>query len=254
MGAMACPPVLRRLITAALPLVTVLTLGVSPAPAAVTDRTASIDTGGLTRFDQLNTAFGSLSVVARTAYDGRRAARAHIDGGANAFSRGLFNVDWADGEDVWYSAAFLLPRGFTDRMQGEVDLLRWDNWPTDPETTDRSGVVIWHGDSRARLVRQKLGVEQVPLGRTFRLPEGRWFLLEVHQRLDRGAGALSEVFLDGRRVVRSTAPNTYGRGVQRLRAGIVAVDAVRQRRPLDLYFDRVSIRRSGPRGPIARRR
>lgn len=251
MRVMAAPTARRGWRSFLLALVSVLTVAPS-AHGAVADRTASLDNGGLARFDQLNTSAGALAVVRRTAYDGRRAARASITGGANGYSRGLFNVDWNDGDEVWYSAAFRLPRGFVRRMQGEVDLLRWDNWPTDPETTDRGGIVIWHGDGRARLIRQKLGVEQVPLGARFRLPEGRWFLLEVHQRLSRGGGALSEVFLDGRRVAVSRAPNTYGRGVQRLRAGIVAIDAVKQRRPLSLLFDSVGIRGDGSRWPALR--
>lgn len=247
------PALTRRLLTAAIALVAALASAV-PAHAAVADRAASMDGGGLARFDQLNTAFGALTVADRASYDGRRAAHAQIDGGGNAYSRGLFNVDWRDGDEVWYGAAFLLPHGFIDAMQGQVDLLRSDNWPTDPTTTDRSGVVIWHGDGRAHLIRQKLGVEERTLAKPFRLPEGRWFWLEIHQRLSRGSGALSEVFVNGRRVARSTAPNSYGRGVQRLRAGIVAVDAARQQRALDLYFDRVSISSHGPRGPVAQSR
>ncbi len=235
------PPLPRMLLVGI--LLALCALGGSPAHAAVVDRSAAISARGLADFDQLNTALGTLQPSATHAFRGERSARARITGGGNGYSRGIFNVDWADGEDVWYGAAFYLPPGFRAAQQGQVDLLRWDNWVLDPDTTDRSGVVLWRSDGRAHLVRQRLGVEEVTIAPTFAIPEGRWVVLEVHQRLSSDRGALNEVFLDGRLVARSRSANTYGRPIQRLRAGIVATDAARQRKPLTLWFDRVTIRR-----------
>ncbi len=232
-------------------------LGCLPAPtpvsAAVIDRSASIGGSGLQEFDQRGAQLGALQTSRTRAYDGRHSVRATVTGNGNAYSRGIFDVDWGDGDDVWYGTAIYLPRGFHAALQGQVDLLRWDNWVTDPTTTDRSGIVIWRSDRRVHLIRQRLGVEEQTIAPTFRLPEGRWVWLEVHQRLSRGAGALNEVFLDGRLVTRSRTANTYGRRIERLRAGIVATDAVRQQRPLSLWFDRVTIRRGRPAGLPPRR-
>ncbi len=240
------------------PFLLVACLGALAAPAvagaAVVDRSATIRTAGLGEFDQLNASRGDLRPSKARAYEGKWSARASILGGGNGFSRGIFNVDWDDGDDVSYGAAFYLPRGFRAAMQGQVDLLRWDNWATDPDTTDRSGIVIYRSDRKARLVRQKLGIEQEAITPRFTLPEGRWFHLEVRQRLSRRSGAVNEVYIDGRRVTRSRKANTYGRGVDRLRAGIVATDENRQRRSLRLWFDRVTVRRGRPVGVPARRR
>jgi hypothetical protein len=238
----------RRLARALAATSTLLLLGLpAAAPASVAERAAR---NGLADFDQVNATAGADLRATRTrSYDGARALRAKTGGaGGNAFARGIFNVDWREGESVHYGAAYYLPKGFKTSMQGQVDLLRWDNFPLDAERTDRSGIVVNDVDKRARLVRQKLGVEQEPLAAGFTLPEGRWFWLEVHQVLGRGAGARSTVRLDGRVVARSSAPNGYGRPVRRIRFGLVATDANRQRNALDLWFDRaiVSSRAIGP--------
>ena len=147
-------------------------------------------------------------------------------------------MGWRPGERVRYSARFYIPRGFKRRMQGQVDILRWDTWPG----ADRSGISIYGSDKRARLVRQRLGVEQVAISRPFRLPEGRWFRLEVRQRIAR-RGARNTVYLDGRRIASSRTRNTYGLTVQRIRYGLVAIAAGAQRRSLHLYFDDARVRR-----------
>ncbi len=211
------------------------------ANAAVVPRQALLEGTGWGEFDQVNASTATLTLDTTRAYQGVQSAKAAFQGGANGYSRGIYNVNWVDGDDVWYGGAFYLPTGFKASMQGQVDLLRWDNWTVDPTNTDRSGIVIYNSDKKARILRQKLGVEQVPLAAPFDLPEGRWFWIEVHQKLSKGAGALSEVFLDGTKVASSTDPNTYGRGVTRLRSGIVAVDASRQTTPLTLWFDRATL-------------
>ena len=173
---------------------------------------------------------------------GRYALRARYRGhGRNGYSRVVLPVRWRPGQEVRYGASFYLPRGFYDAMEGEVDLLRFDNYPIDPAHNDRGGVVIHHQDRRAWLVRQRLGYEQVGLGGPFELPEGRWFRLEVRQRLSRGA-TRNAVYVDGRRVAFSRQGNSYGRVIRRLRVGIVAIASGAQRRPLTVYFDAPSWR------------
>ncbi|MCW3014213.1 MAG: glycoside hydrolase family 5 [Solirubrobacterales bacterium] len=212
-----------------------------PANATVVPRQAHLEGPAWSEFDQTNASTGSLTLDKSRAYDGVQSAKAVFNGGANGYSRGIQNVDWQDGDDVWYGSAFYLPPGFKASMQGQVDLLRWDNFTVDETNTDRSGIILYNSDKKARIMRQKLGVEEVPIAAPFDIPEGRWFYLEVHQHLSQGGGALSEVFLDGAKVASSTQPNTYGRGVSRVRSGIVAINASQQKTPLTLWFDRVTV-------------
>jgi len=211
------------------------------ATAAVQPLSATLESGGFGEFSQTNIEEGTLAVASDRAYDGGISARATYDGGTNnGYSRGLWNVEWSDGEEVWFGAAYFLPNGFHSQIQGQVDLLRWDNWATHPDDTDWGGVSIYGSDRRARLLRFGAGRDNDTLVGPLSLPEGRWFTLEVHQRLSSGAGALSELYLDGQLVGSSSAPNTYGRGIDRIRYGIVAIAEGDQTQPLELWFDRAT--------------
>ena len=176
-------------------------------------------------------------------YSGTYAARAtYSGGGENGYARGIWNVQWEEGNDVWYGAAYYLPVGFYSNVQGQVDLVRWDNWSTNPNDTDWGGVSIYGSDHRVRLLRFGAGRPNDTLVGPFDLPEGRWFTLEVHQRRSAISGsALSEVYVDGKLIGRSTAPNTYGRSATRIRYGIVAIAAGAQTKPLELNFDSASM-------------
>jgi hypothetical protein len=121
-----------------------------------------------------------------------------------------------------------------------VDLLRWDNWESHPNDTDWGGVSIYGSDHRARLLRFGDNRPNDTLVGPIDLPEGRWFTLEVHQRLSGGEGALSELYVDGALVGQSDKPNTYGRGIERIRYGIVAIAEDEQHKPLNLWFDRAT--------------
>jgi hypothetical protein len=231
----------RRPILISLLIGTLLGLAPAPAGASVLSRQALLENGTFTEFDQTNTSVGTLANVTTRAYEGTHSAHAtYSGGGSNGYSRGLWNVSWQEGDEVWYGAAYFLPVGFKTAMQGQVDLIRWDNWATDPTTTEKSGVVIYGSDKRARLVRIKQGVEEVALSSAFDLPEGRWFWLEVHQRLS-STGGLNEVYVDGVRISSTTAKNSYGHQVDRVRYGIVAMASGSQTNPLELWFDRAAV-------------
>jgi len=211
------------------------------SPANVAPLTATLEAGGFAEFSQTNVESGSLALSTGHAYEGATSARAvYRGGGANGYSRGIWNVNWDNGEDVWFGAAYYLPAGFHANIQGQVDLVRWDNWLSRPNDTDWGGVSIYGSDHRARLLRFGDGRPNDTLVGPFDLPEGRWFTLEVHERLSGGADAFSELYMDGRLVGRSHKPNTYGREIQRIRYGIVAIAEDDQRRPLDLWFDRAT--------------
>ena len=209
----------------------------APSPSLM----ASLESGTLTEFHQIS---GAVDVTTTRSYDGSRSAHAATPAnrtGSPLFARGIFEVNWQDGTDIWYGMAVYLPQGFYAAQQGQVDILRWDNWTIDPTTTDRSGIVIYGSDKRARLVRQRLGVEQVELVGPFTIAEGTWHRLEVHQRLSAQDGAaLSEVYLNGTLIGRSSKKNAYGRPVTRIRYGIVARNDGAQRKALELWFDRAA--------------
>jgi hypothetical protein len=234
-------PILRL---AALTLLAALALIAAPAAnASVSSLSASLDGGGFSEFSQTNALRGTLGLTSSRVYSGAYAARAAYEGGGeNGYERGIWNVQWEEGDDVWFGAAYYLPTGFLANVQGQVDLVRWDNWSTNPTDTDWGGVSIYGSDHHARLLRFGAGRPNDTLVGPFDLPEGRWFTLEVHQHRSATAGsALSEVYLDGKLIGRSTAANTYGRAATRIRYGIVAIAAGSQVKPLELYFDSASM-------------
>ncbi len=220
------------------------TLALLTAPAAnasVTSLSATLDGGSFSEFSQTNALHGTLTESGANVFSGSYAAHATYDGsGENGYTRGIWNVNWQDGENVWFGAAYFLPTGFLSNVQGQVDLMRWDNWVSHPSDTDWGGVSIYGSDHHARLLRFGDGRPNDTLVGPFDLPEDRWFTLEVHQHLSGDSGALSELYLDGELVGRSTKPNTYGRPIERIRYGIVAIAEDAQRKPLDLWFDRAT--------------
>jgi hypothetical protein len=229
-------------------------LAPAAAQATVVERTASLSAGALSEFSQATALNATVGATTARAYDGSYSVRSNYPGGGlNAYARGHWDVSWQTGDDVWYGAAFYLPTGFKAAMQNEVALMRWDNWPSYQDGSgDIGGIVIWGSDKKARL---KLGTyagstEKVLVG-PFDVPEGRWFWIEVHQKLGT-SGALSEVFLDGGLVGRTTAANTAGRTIERIRYGLVAQGGSSQTKALELFFDRARVGASqlGPIGGV----
>jgi hypothetical protein len=236
----------RRRASFLAPLIAALVLAVAgPAGAAVVDKEASLTSGSLSEFDQTNQQVGTIAPTGSRSYDGRYAAEAtYSGGGANGFSRGLFDTHWTQGDDVWYGGAFYLPAGFKRAQQGEVDLMRWDNWDLDPTHPDRCGVVVYGSDHRGRFLCWQMGVPNTQTAEIgpFKIPTGRWTWLEVHQRLDsRDGQARSVVFKNGHRVGTSRRHNYFGRPVTNIRFGIVAIDDGVQTRKLSLAFDRAMV-------------
>ena len=218
-------------------------LGATSANASVTSLSATLDGQSFSVFSQINALNGTLTQTTARAYSGTSSARATYNGsGENGYARGIWNVQWEDGDDVWFGAAYYLPTGFHSNIQGQVDLVRWDNWSTNPSDTDWGGVSIYGSDHRARLLRFGAGRPNDTLVGPLDLPEGRWFTLEVHQRRSATSGsALSELYVDGKLVGKSTAANTYGRAATRVRYGVVAIAAGSQKKPLELNFDDASM-------------
>lgn len=208
------------------------------------ERSASFDKGGgYGQFDQLNQVGGSASID--KAPDGTRAMHARYDGeGGNGYARAIFNVRWKAGDTVRYSARFYIPQSLIDASQGQVGIMRWDDFEDHPLDQAHGGIVIFGKDKRARLVRELLDedsatADEAELGDSFPVPTDRWFKLEVWQRLGSAEdGARSEVYLDGQKVTDSNATNLpAGREVSRIRYGLVAIASGVQTNPIELWFD-----------------
>jgi hypothetical protein len=214
----------------------------TPSPAPAPSRFAGLEGGDFSEFDQSNAQNGTLSIIDGLAFEGQRSAHAaYAGGGANGYQRSVWNVQWVDGDEIWAEAAYFLPTGFLSNIQGQVDLMRWDNWVSHPSDTDWGGVSIYGSDHRARLLRFGDGRPNDTLVGPIDLPEGRWFRLTIHQHLSGNTSALSELYVDGALVGSSVAPNTYGRMIERIRFGIVAIAAGTQIKPLELNFDSARI-------------
>lgn len=209
-------------------------------------REARVKRGRLGQFSQINRRNARLFADRGRRHEGAPSIRAmYLGGGANGYARGVFNVSWRPGDVVAYGGSFYLPTALFDSLDGQLALMRWDDFPRRPRETAHGGVVVNESDRRAYLVAEQLGGGgQTQLIGPFDLPRDRWFRLEVSQRLGTG-DALSEVRLDGQVVGQSTAANmTSERRPRRIRYGIVAIDAGAQRRPLRLWFDRATASRA----------
>jgi hypothetical protein len=210
-------------------------------------RYATMETDDFSQFHSINSnsSQGWLSIDSTRAYEGSRSARATTPAGTGTtkFARGIWVVSWGRGTDVWYGAAFYLPSDFYSRQQGDVDILRWDNWTLEQRSQDQSGLtILW--DHRLALLRKNLdsGDYTMLTNPIAPLSTGAWHLVEVHQRLSSdSASALNELYVDGSLVASSTTENWYGREVTALRVGIVATNDQAQMNGLKLRFDQAFI-------------
>lgn len=223
-----------------------LRLGRRTAAAARLHRPwLTVVTRKLAEFDGFSAEHGLLRRTRGGAYDGRRSLFASYDGsGSSGFQRVWRNVRWRSGSDVWYGMALLIP----DRSAYCYwNPIRWDNYRTYGGRGDVGGLQVERG--ALHLIRSRYGSRETKLIGPVTAPEDRWFWLEVHQRLSgRHGRALSEVFVDGRRVGASTRANSAGRVVNDIRFGAVNV-AGRCSRAGSILFDRVSVSRR-TRGPL----
>ena len=207
----------------------------------------TFETGGFGPFDDWSVANGRLALTRNLAYQGAWAAAASNSGSGNQYQRAWFDVDWRRGADVWYGMALFIPQ-IEDWCWWTP--ARWDNFQTFGARGDVGGLRI--KDGRMYVDRGIYSSQDALIG-PIHIPEGRWFWTEVHQRLSPISGkALTELYVNGDRVGRSTASNTAGRAIDHIRFGNVAMASECSRRST-IYFDRVSLSGS-PLGPLLAQR
>jgi hypothetical protein len=189
-----------------------------PAP----DRLATFEGGSIIGSTGVewwsNGSSGTIFATSERAYDGSKSLKLYSGTGTSAVYGGFTarNADgaegWPTGTDVWYGSGFYLPTGFRTQVP-RVMPMRWLN-STMPQNPSRYGGIVLNTDDTYRLIRGVQGGPEDNLGGTFTLPEGRWFFLEVRQKLesDPSKNPLSEVYVDGNLVATSAAPNSYPNG------------------------------------------
>jgi RHS repeat-associated protein len=228
-----------------------LALSFGACTRTVTNETA--DSG----YDATEQANATLSTVSHdtdqsvpSAYHGSNEGKVHFAATTTqqSYARGVFNVNVSDGYAGQAAAAFYFPpgtlSGSSPIQKGDLDVLRWDNERTKGSTSfDLGGIRISGSDHLARLIRQQGTNTPVAIGSPFRLQEGCWNWIWVHQRLSANTStALNEVYLNGDKVVYSNDQNDYGRGVDDVKVGMVGIDASAQSgSPLDFYVDDATI-------------
>ena len=194
-------------------------------------RIAHLESGNFSEFDDESSQGGaSLAITTERAFRGTRSVKATHPGG-DSFARAWYDVRWNAGSDVWYGAAFYVPNR---SALSYVNLIRWDNFASYGNPGgDVGGLQVREG--RARLFRSDYGGgNAADLGASFDIPQGRWFRIDIHQRFSAADGqALSEAYVDGRRVVSSRTANSRGRRIETIRFGYVSVEGP----PSVLYFD-----------------
>jgi len=146
--------------------------------------------------------------------------------------------------DIWYGGTFYLPSDFYKRQQGDVDLLRWDNFRLENRSQDQSGVTI-RSDGRLTLLFKNLDTNEYTdlLTRVEPLPAATWHRIDVRQRLGADGEAINELWVDDRLASSSTTRNWAKRPATDLRIGLVATSDADQKSPLKLWFDQAYIAR-----------
>jgi hypothetical protein len=212
-----------------------------PTIATTTPSRATMEGGGFSEFSSINSGSqGTLSVDSPRAYEGTRSGHAYTPSGQfNKYARGIWDVNWTGGQDVWYGGAVYLPADFYSRQQGDVDIMRWDNWALAQRSQDQSGVTI-RQDGRLGMLFKNLDTNEYTnlITPAAPLSTGAWHHIDVRQRFGGDGDAVNELWVDGTRVGASTTHNWRGRPATHHRIGLVAEDAYRQTNSLDLWFDR----------------
>jgi hypothetical protein len=205
-----------------------------PALPAGIGHQAGFETGTFSEFDGGPSILrGTLAATQETAFEGARSAKGSIDGSAlNGFSRVVWSVAYESSQTIRYGASYLFP----GPLPCWATLARWDNYALYGGGGDVGGVELEHGT--VQLTRQDYdGTNFATLTAPVAVPVGRWFSIEVVQRLG-ASDAYNELYLDGTLIGSSTTPNSRGRPIRHIRFGYVSL-APQCTPASSFYIDRV---------------
>jgi hypothetical protein len=176
------------------------------------------ETGTFSEFGWPSVLRGTLETTQEMAVDGAWSAKGSLEGSPrNSFSRVAWRVDYESGQEIRYGASYFL----TEPLPCWATLARWDNYLLFGGSGDVGGVEL--EDGMIRLIRQDYdGANFASLSPRVPVPVGRWFTLEVVQRLGRG-DAYTDLYVDGELVGHSEKPNSRGRPIRHIRFGYVSV-------------------------------
>ncbi len=209
-------------------------------------RSFGMETGDFALFNSTTATNGLLSIDPGRRYGGQYGAKAsYFGGGTPGNARAQFWLDWQAGDEVWYGGAYFLPAGSLARLTSGLEIAGWDSKRTAGGGRDSGGVWITPGGLASLFGGPSTG--QAALTTPVAVPEGRWFFLEVRQRLSE-TNPLNEVYIDGGLATSSRARNYFGRRIPVVRFGVVSAN---QPLPIDLWFDRVVARRTETGGSCA---
>jgi hypothetical protein len=189
-----------------------------PASSAAALHKAGFETGTFSEFDMAPSILhGTLITTQDRAFDGGWAAKGSLDGTPfNGFSRVLWSVAYEPGQTIRYGASYFLP----GPLPCWATLARWDNYLLYEGAGDVGGVEL--EDGVIRLVRSNYdGTNYARLTPSAPVPIGRWFTIEVVQRVG-VSDAYNALYLDGSLVGSSTTPNSRGRPIRHIRFGYVS--------------------------------
>lgn len=176
--------------------------------------------------------------------------RARMSGSSSGYARTHFeHADakipfWGEGSEVWYEAYFFLPAGFYANKTSTKDLMRWDCYVNG--VMDMQGGVGMASDHNLYIMSNYPYTR--PIETSYRIPEGKWTLLGVHQIIsEKDNVALNEIYIDKTLLASSRKANYKGtaypaneRAINRLRVGLVSEGTVSDDHTL--YFDKFEIR------------
>ena len=127
----------RRVVKPLVGLLALVLLALVGVPASAVEETppelrqVGLETGDFSRFERVAAAAGSVTIDSNRTYGGDYSAHAHYEGGNRpGYAVTAFDVDWADGDDVWYGGGFYLPATLPATQQVDITIASWDNRPT----------------------------------------------------------------------------------------------------------------------------
>jgi arylsulfatase A-like enzyme len=246
----------RRNTILAVALLVVAALVLAACERRVTHETGNVQNTGYDPDQIVELGNGTYRASTDHGYNGSTySAKAHYEGytgtGAPPTSRayGGFDVNVPEGGVGTAAAAFYFPvgtfTGSTPGQEGRVDIMRWDG----PENT--AGMIrLAAGNHKARLMRSQGGNLEV-IGDPFTFKEGCWNWLAVNQKIssepwDGSGHATNRVYLNGRKIIDSDAPNKYDTtstgGATTVRFGMPwletgTANSHQNDRSLDIYVD-----------------